>query len=190
MRQDRTLIAAAKKHFLDMAHRSSYPIGYIFQHMNEVEKWATWILKRYPKANRNVTLAGIWLHDIGQTFGSRSEDHAVKSGREATRFLKKIGTAPATATRIVHCARAHRCKDVQPQTIEAKIVVAADSASHFTDSVYIDIVRLTSREAALQKLERDYRDVNLLPGLRNETKPMYLAWKKLLNGIPHWYDVQ
>lgn len=182
------LVAAAKSHFLHKARRSPFPIAYIFSHMEQIEKWARSILKKNPNADPTIVLLSVWLHDIGQTFGSRKEDHTIKSEQETRRFLKKFSVSSIITERVAHCVRARRCKDVQPETIEAKIVAAADSASHLTDSVYLDIVTLTSKRAALQKLERDYRDVGLLRGLRNETRPMYLAWKKLLSGIPRWYD--
>lgn len=184
MKLNLDIVAAAKKHFLSKAHQSQYPIAYIFPHMIEVEKWTRWILKKYPNADPTIVLLSVWLHDIGQTFGSRKEDHAIKSEQETRRFLKKFSVSSIITERVAHCVRAHRCKDVQPETIEAKIIAAADSASHFTDSVYLDIVVLTSKRAALQKLERDYRDAGLLPGFKREIDPIYRAWKRLLKVLP------
>lgn len=179
--KSQSLLKKVRRHFFRSVKSSCYPVTYLYRHMEEIEKWARRLLKEFPKANRRIVLCAVWLHDIGQTFGSRGRDHAVKSEKEVRHFLKSVGASPETIDRVAHCVRAHRCKDVQPLTIEAKILAAADSASHFTDTVYFDISALTSKQAALKKLERDYRDVNLLPGLRRAVKPLYEAWRTILS---------
>ena len=56
-------------------------------------------------------------------------------------FLQENGIDQTIIDQVAHCIRAHRCKDVQPQTIEAKIVAFSDSASHLFDSFYIDMAK-------------------------------------------------
>ncbi len=189
------LVAKTKAHFIKIFSQDKDPLYlYLPTHVAEVEKWAKKILKDYPKADAEVALAAVWLHDIGHIEPGKKrsekeksyyqEDHAVKSEAEARRFLKQLGVSPTKIDLIAHCVRAHRCKDIQPKSLEAKVLAAADSASHFTDINYIIHIQDGFRDYASGKIERDYRDVNLLPGLKNQLTPLYRAWKKLLAAFP------
>lgn len=86
--------------------------------------------------------------------------------------------------KVAHCVRAHRCNDVQPDTIEAKILAVADSASHLIDGPYIHMGKRVGKEEVIAKLERDYRDIGLLPNIKKELTPLYKAWKNLLEILP------
>jgi len=160
-----TIIDDAKKYF-----EKNNKQDYLPKHIIQAEKWAKRLLLKHPEADSEVVLAAIWLHDIGQSHPC--EDHAVKSEEIVGNILAKN----PKVTQIMHCVRAHRCKDVMPSTIEAKIVACADSASHMTDYVYIDM--LQENKDALGKLERDYRDI--LPELKKELLPLYTKWKELI----------
>ena len=70
------------------------------------------------------------------------------------------------------------------RSLEAKIIAVADSASHMTDTVYIDMASRGEIEGAKAKLERDFRDEGLFPDLQEESRPLYEAWKKLLEAYP------
>lgn len=126
-------------------------------------------------------LISVWHHDIGQATGGEEPDHAVTSEAEARRLLAAAGLSPDGIEEVAHCVRAHRCRDVQSKSLEAKIVAAADSASHMTDINYIVMASGVSARRALEKLERDYRDVGLVPDLRDEITPLYEAWRRLLD---------
>lgn len=179
------IIEKTKSHFLKVfKKRECNPYPYLPRHVAEVEKWTRRILKNYPKADKEVVLLSVWLHDIGQVIGKEDEDHAVKSEMEVKRFLLEIGLAPEKVNKVAHCTRAHRCKDVEPQSLEAKILAVADSVSHMTDINYIVHMSDNLRDYAITKLERDYKDVGLFPKLQKEITPLYEAWKKLLNVYP------
>lgn len=161
--------------------------GYLPRHVVEAEKWAKKILDKEQKANREIVLLSIWLHDIGQAFvkfEKDDEDHAAKSETEARIFLPSLGFDEAAVGKVAHCVRAHRCRDIQPETLEARIVAAADSASHMTDICYLDMASRGNKDPALDKLERDYRDAGLFPELQKEITPIYNAWKELLKAYP------
>lgn len=180
------IIEKTKTHFLETFEKKKDPLyAYLPRHVAEAEKWANKVLQKYPEADKEVVLLSIWLHDIGQALGEENEDHAVKSEVEARCFLSKLGLAPEEIEKVAHCVRTHRCKDVQPETLEARILAAVDSASHMTDICYIDMISEKSKQATLEKLERDYRDADLLPGLQEEIAPLYESWKKLLNAFPN-----
>lgn len=178
------IIEETKAHFLRATEEGNPVYPYLPRHVGEVERWARKILGNHPEADEEIVRLSVWLHDIGHTTGDRDTDHALQSAVEAERFLSEKGLAPGRVEQVVHCVRAHRCRDVQPETIEARIVAAADSASHMTDIDYLVHASNGSRDYALEKLERDYRDVGLFPELQKEITPLYEGWKRLLSVYP------
>ncbi len=149
-------------------------------HVPEAVKWTEKIISKYPAADREVALISVWLHDSAHYEGDWEVDHAVKSENKARKFLQELGPTKDKIDKICHCIRAHRCRDVLPQTIEAKIVACADSASHMTDILYIDMIKNDKTQYALEKLERDYRDLSAFPDVKNNLAPVYEAWKRLI----------
>lgn len=179
------MINKAKSYFLKTFKKKKNPIyPYLPRHVTEVEKWTKKILQNYPKADKKVVLLAVWLHDIGHVVRGQSDDHAVKSEAEARRFLSGLKISSEMIEKVAHCVRAHRCREVQPRSLEAKILAVSDSASHLTDFNYLVHIQDGERDYALGKLERDYRDVGLLPNLKNELTPLYKAWKQLLEVYP------
>lgn len=154
------------------------------RHLTQVDGWTDRLLSREPAANVAVVKFGVWLHDIGQIIGPSGVDHAIKSEVEVRRFLPTLGVDLEVVEGVAHCVRAHRCRDVQPQTLEARILAACDSASHMTDVVYIDMTNRGAKDAALAKLDRDLRDVGQFPKLTEMLLPLYGAWKGLLAVYP------
>jgi len=41
-----------------------------------------------------------------------------------------------------------------------------------------------SKKEVLEKLDRDYRDIKLIPNLKKDLESLYFAWKKLLEVYP------
>lgn len=184
---DDIVVGRAREHFLEMFSKRENPVYlYLPRHVEQAAKWTERILVDYPYADRQVVMLSIWLHDIGWAIKEDDIDHAVRSETEVIRFLPEIGVSQSRVARVAHCVRAHRNRDIQPETLEARIVVAADSASHFTDINYVVHCTDGIKDYALGKLERDYRDVGLLPGLQEELAPLYLAWKELLTVFPDY----
>ncbi|MFH1509680.1 MAG: HD domain-containing protein [Candidatus Nealsonbacteria bacterium] len=181
---DNRIVNKTKSHFLSVFSKTKTAYLFLPRHVAEVERWANKLLKSYTKADKEVVLLSVWLHDIGQCIGNEKDDHAVKSEKETFLFLPKLKLKPKKVNMVAHCVRAHRCKDVQPETMEAKILATADSASHMTDINYIVHMSSRPKKWILEKLERDYRDVGLSPKLKREMKPLYQAWKKLLTIFP------
>lgn len=170
-----------KKLVFELATSAGPEFSYLFHHLPQVEKWAKKILKEYPNANSEIVLCSVWLHDIGQITGKKEVDHAINSETYVLENLSKFGFDKNSVDQIAHCVRAHRCKDVQPQSLEAKIVAMSDSLSHMTDSIYFEIVNLNDLDFCLEKLERDYRDKSLLKvSFSAEIDSLYINWKGLL----------
>jgi len=189
---DSKIVTKAKQHLLDeesVAYKNLKPgsgkYSYLPRHLTQVERWARRLLKEHPEALEEVVLTAVWLHDIGLLIGPEEVDHAINSEAETKRFLSSILTSEDLVARISHCVRTHRCRDIQPETIEAKILAVSDSASHMTDTVYIEMANRGDREAAIAKLERDLRDIFIFPELRKEIMSLYQGWKSLLIAYPN-----
>lgn len=166
----------------EIASAESDPYG-IVSHTQIVERWANFLLDNHPEADKEITLMGVWLHDIGH-YPLDEIDHALRGEERAKRFLNTLNLSPQQKEAIIHCVRAHRCRDVQPETIEAKIVACADSASHFIDFAYLDALmrnkHLDRKYSVMEKVERDYRDISLFPEVKVKLEKLYLRWKELI----------
>jgi len=181
--QDKGLVEKARLLFLAQVKTQRFGYPYLKRHIKEVERWAKKAFEKYPEIDQNVLLLSVWLHDIGQLI-NQTEDHAIVSEKTAIKFLEKQEAESGLITKVAHCIRAHRCKDVQPETLEAKILAAIDSASHFTEINYIVHLHDYDRNFVLAKLERDYRDISQFDWLETELRPVYEAWKLLINVLP------
>lgn len=182
MSNNQTIIDLTKEHFLDL-HKKSGSTSPYPRHVAMVDEIARKLAMGYPQADLEVILLSVWLHDIGTFLGER-EVHDVNSEKEARRYLSEQNLESSKIEKVAHAVRAHRCSDVSPETIEAKILAVSDSMSHLYGGPYADFIHKRGRAAAIAKLERDYRDIDLLPNIKDELTPLYEAWKKLLEIIP------
>lgn len=178
----KTIIEKTKNHFLDLYTRSGNTNPYP-KHVERVEEIAEELHADFPNSNKEVILLSVWLHDIGTFLGDR-EIHDISSENEARKYLTAMGLKSEVIEQVAHCVRSHRCNDVLPATIEAKILAVADSVSHLYAGPYINMKHKFGKEAVLGKLKRDYRDIGLIPGLKKKLTPLYKAWKNLLEIIP------
>src|SRR6266404_4165210 len=134
------LIENIKLAFLNLVNlaQKDHPSAIFYiNHVPEVERWADLILTDHPNADREVVLLGVWLHDVGNLIGDKNIDHAVRSQKFVLEVLTPMHLTKEKLYGVAHCVRAHRNRDVEPFTIEAKIVAAADSASHMTYEAYL-----------------------------------------------------
>lgn len=179
-----TIVDQTREKFFQMiADFGSDPFQ-LRRHVPEVEKWAKHLLKKFPEADPEVVLLAVWFHDIGHYPVLTEIDHAVRGEERAKEFLEKANYPKDKMEKVLHCVRAHRCRDVMPNTIEAKIMACIDSASHMTDRVYFDMAKDTKESNhdfdVYGKMERDYRDLGAFPEIQNELKELYEAWKNLI----------
>jgi HD superfamily phosphohydrolase len=156
----------------------------LLDHVLEVEKWAKYMLKKYPEADKSVVMLSVWLHDIGHYPLTTKVDHAVRGEQRAKKFLEQESVSEELKQKVLHCVRAHRCKDVLPKTLEAKIIAFVDSASHLTDDLYFDIARkdkVAKRPFGVySKIDRDLRDLSLFPEIKKDLFELKESWVKLL----------
>jgi len=177
-------IEDAKKQFFQMIDDFGTDPYRLRPHVPEVEKWAKYLIKRHPEADSEVVLLGVWYHDIGHYPLPTEIDHAVRGEDRARDILTASGYSGDRMNKVLHCVRAHRCRDVQPVTLEAKIVACADSASHVTELTYFDMARVDKETGepfrAYAKLERDFRDLGIFPEVQEELKELCDNWKKVI----------
>lgn len=174
------IIQKAKERFIGMIDDyGKDPFG-LESHIASMEKWAERVIGKYKEADGEVLRLAVYLHDIGHYPIDEDNDHAVKGEKIAREFLIENNYPADKMDQVLHAVRAHRCRDVEPETLEARLIAFIDSASHMTDSLYIGCARDSGKEFALAKIERDYRDLGLFPEMQVEMKGLCEAWKRLV----------
>ena len=178
------IIEKAKENFFQIIDDfGSDPLN-LQLHVLEVEKWAKYMIKKYPKIDEEILLLSVWLHDIGHYPISTKIDHSIRSEERAKKFLKKLNYPKDKMEKVLHCVRAHRCCDVIPNSIEAKVIAFIDSASHLTDAVYFRMAKDNKEKKGkfdiTKKMQNDFRELKLFPEIQKELKELFDAWKKLL----------
>jgi hypothetical protein len=174
------IIEKSKKLFLEKVKDFGSDPYHLLPHVPDAEKWVEFLLKNHPEADKEVALISIWLHDIGHYPLPTNIDHAIRGEAIAREFLSKEKFDKEKLQKVLHCIRSHRCKDVLPKTIEAKIIACADSASHITDFIYCHMIKMGDLKNAKEKLERDFRDISVFPEVKDKLSNLYMAWKELL----------
>ena len=164
---------------------------FVDEHVLVVEKLALELCKHYPEANKDAVLLSVWFHDIGRIHGI-SKDHDVYGADYAKEYLSKKSFSTSLIDIIYQACRSHRCKDVLPQSIEAKIIATSDALSHFHNGFYLRILYSKSRRGKdfqeirkkiLKKIDRDYKVKISLPIAKEATEPFYRAWKQVIKEI-------
>lgn len=158
---------------------------HLLPHVPEVERWANFVLEKHPEANKEIVILGVWLHDIGH-YPILNIDHAITGEKIALEFLKSINLDKVKIERVAKCVRRHRCKDILPEAIEEKIIAFSDSASHMTTPMYFDMMMRDKNDPnpavydAINKIERDFRDLSYFPEIKEQMRELYEDWKRLL----------
>lgn len=178
------LLEKARCEFLKMIDEFGSDPFNLCTHLKEMEKWAKFMLNRYPQADEEVILLSVWLHDIGHYPVPTEIDHAIRSEQRAEEFLSRENYPEDKRKEVLHCVRAHRCSDVLPKTLEAKITAFIDSASHMTDFMYFRMAKEDKEKKetlrVYAKMERDLRDLSAFPEIKDEMMGLYNAWTNLI----------
>lgn len=179
-----SMIKESQKRFEKMVFDFGSDPYHLISHVPEVGRWAEYILKSHPQADREVVLIAAWLHDLGHYPISTDVDHAISGEQRAKDFLEQQNYPTDKTLKVLHCIRSHRCKDVLPESLEAKIVACADSASHMTEEMYLNMAQDDKRAGqefrVYAKMERDYRDLGAFPEIQKELTPLYNAWREVI----------
>lgn len=131
-------------------------------HLLGVEKFAKELLKKLPKADKEIVLLGVWLHDLQRVRGIKG-DHAKIGAMEAEKVMKQFKYPEKTIEHVKEIILAHTCATkLIPQTLEGKILASADAMSHYVNDFYLTIAVTGKRDLVdfkkwvLEKLNRDY----------------------------------
>lgn len=97
-----------------------------FEHILRVVRLSE-VLARREGARWEIVRAAALLHDAHVEGGER-EDHHHSSAHFAEDILRKEGWPEKDIRAVLHCIRAHRFRDreVQPETLEARVLFDAD----------------------------------------------------------------
>jgi len=176
-----------KSKVLEMAKES--PLDWFIDfHLKEVVLAAEDLLKEYPEASREVVILASWLHDLGHLRAKTLEevdlvkpDHHIVGAKMAEDELAHYNLAPEILEKIKKCVLRHRARpDYQPETIEEKIVAVADTLSHFHSIFYLVYFKVYPTETLKEfvvkqkeKLDRDWRDLAILPKAQDLARNRY-----------------
>lgn len=181
---DETIIEKSKNLLIKTINDFGCDPYHLLSHVPEAERWAKYMAKKYTEVDEEILLLSVWLHDVGHYPTPTEIDHAVRSEQRAKEFLEKENYDKEKLKAVLHCVRAHRCKDVMPETLEAKIMAFVDSASHMTDFVYLDMAKIDKQNKeefrAYAKMERDMRDLGIFPEIQSKMQDLYSAWHNLI----------
>lgn len=182
------LVANLRDEIIAEAKRSEHIDSWFLpEHLMEVERLANSLCDQFPEADRDVVGLSVWFHDIGRLRGCE-EEHDVYGAQEAKKVLSEKGF-PSEKTELVYQAcLAHRCKEIKPESLEAKILATADAMSHFSHGFYLRLFQVLKgrmsfgeiRDLVRKKLERDYNDKIFFNQAREEIRERYQALKLIL----------
>ena len=139
--------------------------------------------------NKEVVELSAWLHDIGRIkFGARN--HELTGAGEAGKILRQFGYPDEIIEQVEHCILAHRGSgSIQPQTMEAKVVAAADALAHF--DMFLPMLTAMGKRGKgkddkiiygwiYEKMERDWNKKILIPEAMKIAEEKYRAIELLL----------
>ena len=164
-------------------------------HLLPAAKSAEEILALYPAADRNVVLPAIWLHDIAKISQKNREGfegihpaHHKEGADMAAEIMSDYKVDPKVTKKITNCILRHRNSgNYKAETLEEKVVAAADTLSHFRSVFYLihhkfhpESTIAEMKEKQLSKLGRDWEDLNLLPKVQPLAENEFKVLKKLM----------
>lgn len=154
-------------------------------HIDIVVDFARQMAEKY-KANVEVAVLGALLHDAGLAYKRDSADpagHEVRSIEYAQKFLPQYGYQEELIDEVVRCIEATDF-EVEPTTLEAKIVRSADAMSHMLSVHYLAKAKFASDwEGGIsfveKKIEKDFNKV-CLKDEREAVRPVYEYFSRIL----------
>ena len=154
------------------------------KHLLAVEKYANFLLRRLSKADKEIVLLGVWLHDSQRVMGIKG-DHQKAGAIEAKKIMTEYGYPVETIKKVQNIILTHSCDGFFPSTVEGKILATADAMSHYVNDFYLQIATTGQRSLedfkiwALEKLNRDYNKKIFFPFAKKEIKERHDVLIKL-----------
>lgn len=153
-------------------------------HLLAVEKYTNFLLKKLPKANKEVVLLGVWLHDTQRIRGIKG-DHQKIGAEEAGKTMLEYGYSEDVIKKVQNIILSHSCNSLMPSTLEGKILATADAMAHYANDFYLNIAVTGKRNlqeykiSALAKLNKDYDEKIFFPFAKKEIKAKHEVLMKL-----------
>lgn len=178
------VIQAYQKSEQDFAH------WMLKNHLPIVAKESELLAERFG-ADKDISVAGAWLHDFGDAFVHRhSDEHDEVSEREAKKILTFCGYSDEQVEKVLHDVIApHSCKNgFLPKTIEGKVMATADGLAHLTTDFYVQFTWKHLPEGKTyseylswvkEKLERDFHTKIFFDEVKGEVRHRYEALKEV-----------
>jgi len=154
------------------------------EHLLAVEKYANFLLKKLPRANKELVLLGVWLHDTQIVRGKRG-DHQKEGANEAGKIMREYGYANDMIKKVQSIILTHSCDKDIPATLEGKILATADAMTHYVNDFYLRIATAGQRDLkgfklwALEKLQRDYNKKIFFSFAKEKIKDRHFLLMKL-----------
>ncbi|MFA6194329.1 MAG: HD domain-containing protein [Patescibacteria group bacterium] len=170
-----------KNECYDSGHINSW---FYNNHLLAVEKYANFLLKKLPKANSEIVLLGVWLHDAQKVRGTKG-DHQKAGAIEARKIMLEYDYSPDMIKKVQNIILTHSCGSSRPDTLEGKILATADAMSHYVNDFYLQIAIRERRSLAdfklwaLEKLNRDFNKKMFFPFAKKEIKERHAILMKL-----------
>lgn len=180
-------ILLIKKQIKDECLNSKFIESWFYEaHLLGVEKFAKHLLIKLPKANREIVLLGVWLHDLQRIRGIKGS-HAKAGASEAEKVMKEFNYDNKTIQHVKEIVLSHCCDTkLKPKTTEGKILASADAMSHYVNDFYLIIATTGQRNLkefkkwALEKLDRDYNKKIFFSFAKKEIKKRHEILKVFL----------
>ena len=156
-------------------------------HIKEVVKISKKLAKKLDADAEIVELAA-WMHDSGSVVHGR-DDHHITSSKLARAKLLKLNYPKQRIDHICNCILTHRgSQKLSPKTLEAQILVEADTISAFNDLTglfqcaftYEKLSRQEAKQSVLNKLNNKWEQLKFAESKKMVT-PKYRAIKLLLS---------
>ncbi len=156
------------------------------------------VIPRFASVDRHTVLLGAWLHDFAKmncNLGESRKEGVLNihkthhiDGYELAKVVLKDKLSEEEIEKIAQCVLRHRNREDYPAiTDEEMLVAAADSMSHFKSIVYLiyhyyyphaEVNEMVTN--TLAKMERDWRDVSLIPEAAEMCRKEYEVIKSML----------
>jgi len=166
---------------------SKYGPGPFSDHFMPTVKYALVLAKEYKADAEIIELAG-WLHDMGSIIYGR-KDHHITGTKIAEDKLQELGYPKEKIEHVKECIFTHRgSQKINPKTLEAQILIEADSLSAFEDLsgqfqcayLYEKLSRRKAEESVKRKLENKWKQLRFKKS-KEIIRPKYEAAMLLLN---------